>query len=61
MENIKAIIFDVDGVLTDGSIIVDGNGVETKSFNAGLKISLHAAVVNYSFGACKLSQMRCDA
>lgn len=33
MENIKAIIFDVDGVLTDGSIFVDGNGVETKSFN----------------------------
>jgi 3-deoxy-D-manno-octulosonate 8-phosphate phosphatase (KDO 8-P phosphatase) len=33
MEGIKAILFDVDGVLTNGSIIVDENGVETKSFN----------------------------
>lgn len=31
--NIKAIIFDVDGVLTDGRIIYDEAGKETKNFN----------------------------
>jgi 3-deoxy-D-manno-octulosonate 8-phosphate phosphatase (KDO 8-P phosphatase) len=30
---IKAIFFDVDGVLTDGKIIYDDNGKETKEFN----------------------------
>lgn len=30
---IKAIFFDVDGVLTDGKITYDGSGQETKSFN----------------------------
>jgi len=33
MSNIKAIIFDVDGVLTDGSITIDSNGDEIKTFN----------------------------
>ncbi|MDE2027210.1 MAG: HAD-IIIA family hydrolase [Candidatus Omnitrophica bacterium] len=33
LKNIKAVIMDVDGVLTDGSIIVDANGVETKNFD----------------------------
>jgi 3-deoxy-D-manno-octulosonate 8-phosphate phosphatase (KDO 8-P phosphatase) len=32
-KNIKAFIFDIDGVLTDGKIILDDNGVETKSFD----------------------------
>ena len=30
---IKAIFFDVDGVLTDGKIIYDDSGRETKQFN----------------------------
>lgn len=30
---IKLVVFDVDGVLTDGRIIWDSNGVETKFFN----------------------------
>lgn len=30
---IRAILFDVDGVLTDGSIRIDENGVESLSFN----------------------------
>ncbi len=44
--NIKVLIFDVDGVLTNGDITnipkLDGTGVETKSFTAhdGLGISL---------------------
>lgn len=33
-KNIKLMAFDVDGVFTDGSIIYDENGKETKIFNA---------------------------
>lgn len=32
-KNIKAIVFDVDGVLTDGGIIYDNSGMEYKRFN----------------------------
>ncbi len=32
-QNIKAILLDVDGVLTDGGIIYDSNGNETKRFD----------------------------
>lgn len=31
-KKIKFIVFDVDGVLTDGSILIDDRGVETKQF-----------------------------
>jgi 3-deoxy-D-manno-octulosonate 8-phosphate phosphatase (KDO 8-P phosphatase) len=33
MKNIKLIILDVDGTLTDGKIYIDNNGVESKTFN----------------------------
>ena len=33
-KKIKLMAFDVDGVFTDGSIIYDENGKETKCFNA---------------------------
>jgi 3-deoxy-D-manno-octulosonate 8-phosphate phosphatase (KDO 8-P phosphatase) len=33
LQSIKMIVFDVDGVLTDGSIILDDAGVETKRFH----------------------------
>ncbi len=32
--NIKMLVFDVDGVMTDGSITYDENGKEYKTFNA---------------------------
>ena len=32
-KNIKAILFDVDGVLTDGGIIYDDSGLEYKRYN----------------------------
>lgn len=33
LKKIKVLILDVDGVLTDGGIIIDSNGVETKRFD----------------------------
>jgi 3-deoxy-D-manno-octulosonate 8-phosphate phosphatase (KDO 8-P phosphatase) len=33
MTGIKLLLFDVDGVLTDGSIIVNSDGSESKQFN----------------------------
>ncbi len=33
LKNIKVVAMDVDGVLTDGRIIMDSNGVETKNFD----------------------------
>ena len=33
LKNIRLLLVDVDGVMTDGRIIFDGNGLETKFFN----------------------------
>lgn len=48
LEQIKLVIFDVDGVLTDGRIIFDSNGVETKSFHVldgtGIKFLMRAGL-----------------
>lgn len=33
LKNIKLLLLDVDGVMTDGRIIFDSNGVESKFFN----------------------------
>lgn len=33
LRNIRMLLLDVDGVMTDGGIIYDGNGLETKVFN----------------------------
>lgn len=42
MPDIRLLLTDVDGVLTDGSLTFDSNGVETKTFNVrdGLGIRL---------------------
>ena len=32
LQRLRLVVFDVDGVLTDGSIIYDSHGVETKAF-----------------------------
>jgi 3-deoxy-D-manno-octulosonate 8-phosphate phosphatase (KDO 8-P phosphatase) len=42
LKRIKLLLLDVDGVLTDGSIIYDDTGVETKVFNVkdGLGIKM---------------------
>jgi 3-deoxy-D-manno-octulosonate 8-phosphate phosphatase (KDO 8-P phosphatase) len=33
LKDIRLLLLDVDGVMTDGGIIFDGNGLETKVFN----------------------------
>jgi 3-deoxy-D-manno-octulosonate 8-phosphate phosphatase (KDO 8-P phosphatase) len=33
LADIRLLLLDVDGVMTDGGILYDGNGVETKVFN----------------------------
>ncbi|MBN1141742.1 MAG: HAD-IIIA family hydrolase [Deltaproteobacteria bacterium] len=42
ISRIKLVLFDVDGVLTDGRITIDNNGVESKAFDVkdghGLKL-----------------------
>lgn len=46
--DIKLLILDVDGVLTDGKIYISDNGIETKSFNIqdglGLKLLLDNSI-----------------
>lgn len=48
MAKIRLLLLDVDGVLTDGAIIYDGNGQETKAFNAkdglGLRLLMEAGI-----------------
>jgi 3-deoxy-D-manno-octulosonate 8-phosphate phosphatase (KDO 8-P phosphatase) len=47
-KNIKLLILDVDGVMTDGSIILDNQGNEIKTFHVrdghGIKMALKAGV-----------------
>ncbi len=43
-KKIKIIILDVDGVLTDGGIIVDDNGVESKNFYVRDGLAIAVAV-----------------
>jgi len=48
LKNIKLLLLDVDGVMTDGRIVYDANGVETKFFNVkdghGIKMLQRAGV-----------------
>jgi 3-deoxy-D-manno-octulosonate 8-phosphate phosphatase (KDO 8-P phosphatase) len=42
-KKVKLLILDVDGVLTDNSIIVDDNGVESKRFNISDGLGIYLA------------------
>ncbi len=48
MKKIKLLLLDVDGVMTDGRIIFDSNGVESKFFNVkdghGIKMVQRAGI-----------------
>ena len=47
-KKIRLLLLDVDGVLTDGSIILDGRGNETKAFHVrdgrGIKLAQNAGI-----------------
>ncbi len=49
LSRVKLLLLDVDGVLTDGRIYYDNNGVETKAFDVkdghGLKLIQRAGIV----------------
>jgi 3-deoxy-D-manno-octulosonate 8-phosphate phosphatase (KDO 8-P phosphatase) len=48
LKNIKLLLLDVDGVMTDGRIIFDSNGIESKFFNVkdghGIKLVQRAGI-----------------
>ncbi|NIA10525.1 MAG: HAD-IIIA family hydrolase [Nitrospiraceae bacterium] len=48
LKKIKLLLLDVDGILTDGSIMYTGNGEEIKTFNAkdglGIKLLINAGI-----------------
>ncbi|MFC1828463.1 KdsC family phosphatase [Thermodesulfobacteriota bacterium] len=48
LKNIRLLLLDVDGVLTDGSIVYNDNGMETKTFNArdglGIRLLMNAGI-----------------
>ena len=48
LKTIQMLLLDVDGVMTDGGIIYDGNGLETKVFNVkdghGIKMLQRAGI-----------------
>jgi 3-deoxy-D-manno-octulosonate 8-phosphate phosphatase (KDO 8-P phosphatase) len=48
LKQIKVLLLDVDGVLTDGGIIYDDNGMETKVFNVrdglGIRLLMKAGI-----------------
>lgn len=48
-KKIKLLLLDVDGVMTDGSITLDGSGMESKSFHVrdghGIKMAQRAGII----------------
>ncbi len=51
LKKIKLLLLDVDGVLTDGSIIYNDNGIETKVFNVrdglGIRLLMESGIEIY--------------
>jgi len=60
LKDIRLLLLDVDGVLTDGSIIYDETGSETKIFNVkdGLGIRL---LIEAGIGVCIVTGRRSEA
>ena len=66
LENIKLLVLDVDGVLTDGSIVINSDNTETKKFNSldghGIRMwqraGLEVAIISGRFSPP--TQMRAD-
>ncbi|MEN6358490.1 MAG: phenylphosphate carboxylase subunit delta, partial [Smithella sp.] len=73
LKKIKMLILDVDGVMTDGKIIMDGDGREMKNFNVrdghglvmiqrcGIQVAIltgrTSAVVNHRARDLKITQV----
>ncbi len=53
LDNIKGVITDIDGVLTDGKIIIHNDGTESKEFNVkdGQMVMWTRQHLNLKFGA----------
>ena len=66
IKKIKVLAMDVDGVLTDGRIIIDSNGVESKNFDVqdgmGIVLLRQAGIktVLISARASEVSRFRAD-
>jgi 3-deoxy-D-manno-octulosonate 8-phosphate phosphatase (KDO 8-P phosphatase) len=66
VQQIRLLCLDVDGVMTDGSIMLDDNGVETKRFHVrdgtGIRIwtrlGYHIAVITGRHGSALLHRAR---
>jgi len=66
IEGLRLIIFDVDGVLTDGTIVLDNHGVETKrfyvrdgtAFRAAEKLGLRVGVLTGRMSMATTHRMR---
>jgi len=66
LENIKLLVLDVDGVLTDGSIVINADKTETKKFNSldghGIRMwqraGLEVAIISGRFSVP--TQLRAD-
>ena len=56
-KDITTFIFDVDGVLTDGSVYVNDTGVQTRSFNIKDGYALQLAV-KCGYNVCAISGSR---
>lgn len=66
MNQISLLALDVDGVLTDGSILIDDDGRETKRFNVRdglaittwLRLGLHVGIITRRAGSAVSHRMR---
>ncbi len=66
LADVQLIVLDVDGVLTDGSIMLDDSGRETKRFNVRdglgiavwMRLGFHIAVVTRRSGGALQHRMR---
>ncbi len=43
LKNVKAFVFDVDGVFTDGMLIISGEGIQSRSMNVKDGYAVHYA------------------
>lgn len=57
LKDITTFIFDVDGVLTDGSVFVTGDGVQSRAFNIKDGYALQLAV-KCGYNVCAVSGSR---